>query len=293
MIIERCYAHPLRHELGITKQQVLTHFGISRQAHHQQLHQQRRREGEAAIIVEMVQAIRAHHPRMGVRKLLHKLQPQLRQRGIQLSRDRLFDLLRARRLLVPVKRQATKTTRSGLFRCPNLLTDLTPEHVHQVWVGDITYLTLQNSFAYLALLTDAFSRFIVGFDLSLSLAVTGCQRALHMALQHSDSSFDGLIHHSDHGVQYTAYAYRDALAQHRIRSSMGEVGNCYENALAERMNGILKVEYGLDALFVNFDHALLATKQAIALYNYDRPHLSLDYLTPANVHFGRHKTTGS
>ena len=163
----------------------------------------------------------------------------------------------------------------------------------ELWVGDITYITLEAAFAYLVLLTDAFSRFIVGFDLSTSLAVEGCQRALRNALHQAPGSLAGLVHHSDHGVQYTAHAYRLMLTQHRIISSMGEVGNCYENALAERMHGILKLEYGLDRLFVNLNQARKSTEQAIHLYNYDRPHLALDYFVPAEVHFAHTSYQGS
>jgi putative transposase len=275
----------LRQTHGFSRQAFLDNFGISRQAHHQQLRRMLCRAGEEAVILEMVQAIRYHHPRMGTRKLWAKLQSQLAIRGISLGRDRLFDLLRRNDLLIPPKRRGTKTTRSGLWRCPNLLPEVTLLRPFQVWVGDITYLTLESGFAYLAMLTDAYSRFIVGFDLSLSLAVEGCQRALSCALQQAHESLNGLIHHSDHGVQYTAHAYRNLLADNRMVSSMGEVGNCYENALAERMNGILKLEYGLDDLFVNLEQATESTAQAIALYNYDRPHLALDYRVPAEVHF--------
>lgn len=237
------------------------------------------------MILELVRAIRYHHPRMGTLKLRAKMESALARRGFHIGRDRLFALLRRHDLLVPNKRRRTRTTRSGLWRCPNLLPELTLSRPHQLWVGDITYLTLESGFAYLALLTDAFSRFIVGFDLSLSLAVEGCQRALDLALQQAPCSLAGLVHHSDHGVQYTAHTYRDLLADHRIVSSMGEVGNCYENALAERMNGILKLEYGLDRLFIDLIQARVSTEQAIYLYNYDRPHLALDYRVPAEVHF--------
>lgn len=237
------------------------------------------------MILELVRAIRYHHPRMGTRKVWVKVQPQLAHRGFSIGRDRLFELLGQHDLLVPIKRRRTKTTRSGLWRCPNLLPELTVSQPFELWVGDITYLTLEAGFAYLALLTDAVSRFIVGFDLSLSLAVEGCQRALSCALQQAPRSLAGLVHHSDHGVQYTANTYRDLLTDHHIRSSMGEVGNCYENALAERMNGILKLEYGLDRPFANLSQAIETTEQAIYLYNYDRPHLALDYRVPAEVHF--------
>lgn len=275
----------MRQAHGITKGRILQYLGISRQAYHQRLRSRRRREGEEAVIMELVRAIRHFHPRMGARKLLSRVQPQLARRGYTCGRDRLLELLRAHDLLVPIKRRATRTTRSGLWRCPNLLGELVLTGPHQLWVADITYLTLEHNFAYLALLTDAFSRFIVGFDLSLSLAVEGCQRALNLALTHVPQLSPGLVHHSDHGVQYTAQAYRAILTERHIRSSMGEVGNCYENALAERMNGILKLEYGLDSLFVDLDQARTATVQAVYLYNYDRPHLALNFLVPAEAHF--------
>jgi putative transposase len=160
--------------------------------------------------------------------------------------------------------------------------------VHQAWVGDITYIATEEGFVYLALLTDVFSRFIVGFDLSSSLAVEGCARALEQAIaQANRSDLGGLIHHSDHGVQYTAWPYRERLQKMGMLSSMGEVGNCYENPLAERVNGILKSEYGLDDLFIDKEHAQRAVREDVWLYNYERPHLSLNYCKPAEIYFGR------
>ncbi len=160
------------------------------------------------------------------------------------------------------------------------------ERVHQVWVGDITYLSTEEGFLYLALLTDAYSRFIVGYDLASSLAMEGCERALEQAIAATPGAvLTGLIHHSDHGVQYSAQRYRARLAGLGIHLSMGAVGNCYENALAERVNGILKLEYGLDATFVTAAQAYQAVQEAIALYNHERPHLALHYATPAAIHF--------
>ena len=140
-----------------------------------------------------------------------------------------------------------------------------------------------------ALLTDVFSRFIVGFDLSSSLAVEGCDRALKQAItQANGADLRGLIHHSDHGVQYTAWPYRERLQKMEIRSSMGEVGNCYENALAERVNGILKLEYGLGERLRDLTHAQRLTQQAVWLYNHERPHWALGYQTPVEVYATRH-----
>lgn len=242
---------------------------------------------EDQLIVELVQGIRQRHPRMGGRKLHHELQKPLAALGISRGRDALFELLAANRLLVATQRNRRRTTHAGLWRCPNLLTDLTLSHVHQVWVADITYITTEEGFVYLALLTDMFSRFIVGFDLSSSLAVEGCRRALDQAIAQANvRDLTGLIHHSDHGVQYTAWPYRQRLLQMNIRSSMGEVGNCYENALAERVNGILKCEYGLNDLFIDKELAQKAVREAVWLYNYERPHLALNYGKPAQIYFG-------
>lgn len=262
-------------------------FGISRQAYYQARQRQVQQAAEDQLLVELVQAIRQRHPRLGGRKLLHELRAAMRALGISRGRDTFFDLLRERRLLVPTKHNRQRTTRPGLWRCPNLLADLKLVRVHQAWVGDITYLTTEQGFLYLALLTDAFSRFIVGFDLSASLAAEGCLRALNQAIRHtSPHCLKALIHHSDHGVQYLAWPYCDRLHALGIQASMGEVGNCYENALAERMNGILKCEYGLDDLFVNDHQAHQAVVEAIWLYNYERPHLALNYRKPVEVHFG-------
>jgi len=270
----------------MTKQAASEWFNISRQAYYQARKRQLQRAAEDQLIVELVQGIRQRHPRMGGRKLLHELQAPMAALEIPRGRDAFFDLLRDHNLLVPVKRSRRRTTRSGLWRCSNLLIDLEVTHVHQVWVGDITYITTEQGFVYLALLTDACSRFVVGYDLSSSLAAEGSLRALNRAIEQcADIDLTGLIHHTDHGVQYTAWPYGERLRDVGILPSMGEVGNCYENALAERMNGILKCEYGLDDLFVDGKHAQEAVREAIWLYNYERPHLALNYRKPAEVHF--------
>ena len=155
---------------------------------------------------------------------------------------------------------------------------------NQAWVSDITYVETEQGFTYLCLVTDLFSRRIMGFDLSESLSVEGALRALKMACRSSQGSLVGLVHHSDHGVQYTCYAYRQALAKRGMLSSMGQVGNCYDNAVAERINGILKLEYGLNNRFVSLRQARQATLEAQWLYNHERPHLSLDYQKPHQVY---------
>lgn len=271
----------------VSKRAACDWYGISRQAYYQAQKRRCQRAAEDQLLLEMVQGIRQRHPRMGGRKLYHELQQPMADGGITRGRDAFFTLLRDHNLLVPSKRSRRRTTYPGLWRCPNLLTGLTVERVHQVWVGDITYLATEQGFVYLALLTDAYSRFIVGFDLSSSLAMEGCLRALEQALgQAHAADLNGLIHHSDHGIQYTASPYRERLQAAGIRPSMGQVGNCYDNALAERMNGILKNEYALDDLFIDQNQAQQAVQEAVWLYNYERPHLSLNYRKPAEIYFG-------
>jgi transposase InsO family protein len=259
-------------------------LGISRQAYYQ--HQLRRvvRQAMEKAVCEQVRQIRRRHPRMGTRKLWQELQPWLVAEGYKVGRDRLFDILRKHDLLLKTRRRRRRTTWAGYWRCPNLLAEMIVIRPNQAWVSDITYIETEQGFAYLFLVTDMFSRCIMGFDLSASLAVEGALRAFKMACRRAKGSLVGLIHHSDHGVQYTCHAYRQALTKRGIRSSMGEVGNCYDNAVAERMNGILKLEYGLDNRFISLRQARRAVREAKWLYNHERPHLSLKYQKPHQVY---------
>jgi len=259
-------------------------YGISRQAHYQLKRQQEQQQHQAEQVLDWVRQIRHKHKRMGGRKLYHQLQSQLGQQGIKLGRDRFFDLLRAHNLLLRPKKRASRTTWPGSWRCENLLTKVSISQPNQAWVCDLTYIATEVGFVYLALVTDLYSRCIVGYDLSHSLSLEGATRAVQMAITQTHCSLKGLIHHSDHGVQYTSAPYRDLLAHHHIRSSMGQVGNCYDNAVAERVNGILKLEYGLDDTFVDFAQAHRAVDQAVWLYNHERPHLALAYQKPFQVY---------
>jgi putative transposase len=259
-------------------------LGISRQAYYQ--HQRRRvtRQAMEKAVCQQVGQIRQRHPRMGTRKLWQQLQPWLTVEGYKLGRDRLFDLLRKHDLLLKPAHRRRRTTWAGLWRCPNLLAEMTVSRPNQAWVSDITYLETEQGFVYLFLVTDVYSRRIMGFDLSHSLAVEGALRAFNMACRYAHGSLNGLVHHSDHGVQYTCHAYRQALAKQGMLSSMGEIGNCYDNAIAERINGILKLEYGLDCRFTSIRQARRAMREAHWLYNHERPHLSLDYQIPHHVY---------
>jgi len=259
--------------------------GISRQAHQQQKTRDKMRAEREKQVVEMVQAVRQNHPKMGGRKLLDKLKKKMAEAGLAMGRDRFFDLLRRVGLLVRRRRRGPRTTWPGNWRCENLLPETTIKRPNQVWVCDITYIETEAGFGYLSLITDAHSRFVVGYDFSTSLAVEGAQAALAMAITRAGGAVAGVIHHSDRGIQYTCKAYRHDLAEHDMLCSMGQTGNCYDNALAERMNGILKQEYALGERFTDFQQASRAVDEAVWLYNYDRPHLSLDYQMPFQVHY--------
>lgn len=223
---------------------------------------------------------------MGGRKLFSCLQPAIACLEGPVGRDKFFDVLRRSDLLVKGRRRYARTTDSRhRFRVyKNLVQQFTPAHADQVWVSDITYVRLTNErFAYLFLITDAYSRKIVGWELSGSLGLEGALKALQMSLRQCRSS-QSLIHHSDRGFQYCSRQYVSKLQAKGIQISMAAAGNCYENAMAERVNGILKMEYGLDETFGNIEQARRSAKESISSYNEERPHLSLKMRTPSAVH---------
>jgi len=267
--------------------QICAQFGITRQAHYQQRQREQQRQLADEIILEIVRQVRRKHPRLGTRKLLFKTQPMLAAEGLQIGRDRLFHLLRERDMLIQPKKGYRRTTIPGYWRTPNLLPGLTLSEPNQVWVCDITYLEVEiGHFAYLFLLMDLFSRFIVGWHVAPSLVADGAVECLRMALQSFPEWKKAGIHHSDHGVQYSARSYMQILLQQGIRPSMGAVGNCYDNIFAERVIGTLKHEYALDARFIDHAQVSLAAAQAIHYYNTDRPHLSLNMAVPEDVYSG-------
>ena len=267
--------------------EVCAQFGISRQAHYQKLWREGERHSEEQVVLEMVRQVRRKHPCMGTRKLLFKIQPLLVADRLQIGRDRLFELLRREDLLVKRHKTYRRTTIPGLWRAPNRLPGMTISHPNQVWVCDITYLELEiGQFAYLFVLMDLYARYILGWHVATSLAAEGALTSLKMALSHLSTTPPDLIHHSDHGVQYTSRAYMNALLSRNIQPSMGAIGNCYDNIFAERLIGILKSEYRLDTRFMDFTQVNLAVKEVVHLYNTDRPHLSLNLAVPQDVYAG-------
>jgi transposase InsO family protein len=241
---------------------------------------------EADLVAALVERERQQQPRLGVRKLHHLLKRELEEAGAYLGRDRMFEELRKRDLLLrPKPAQYPRTTQSyhnlPVFR--NLLKETVVERPHQLWVSDLTYLRTQEGYLYLALITDIYSRKIVGWHAGDNLEAVGCVRALEEALKQLPVTAKP-IHHSDQGTQYCCHEYVNRLQAKGLGISMTESNHCAENALAERMNGILKQEYGLGAEFRTKADARLAVRQGIWLYNTKRPHTALGYRIPDQVH---------
>lgn len=228
--------------------------------------------------MQAVRTIRRSQPRVGGRKL----QRMLLNMGYQIGRDQLFNLLRRYRLLIQPRKNYRKTTNSmhRFRKYRNLIKDKNPVRPNEIFVSDITYIDTLEGFNYLVLITDLYSRKIVGWDLSRSLAIEGSQRALKMALQ-TVGEPEKLIHHSDRGLQFCSPGYTNILDSKKVAISMTGENHVYENAIAERVNGFLKTEFMLGEKLQSFQHALNLTKQAIQTYNDQRLHTSLNYQTPA------------
>lgn len=259
-------------------------MGQSRQAYYQGRRREADRLASAQAVVELVREQRMRQPRIGTRKLHHLLQ----RRGIDLGRDAMFDVLRNARLLVAPRRAHHKTTDSHhrFRRHPNLL-KAGPQQIHasaseQVWVADITYLPTDGKFVYLSLVTDAYSRKIVGWHVHESLQTEEVAQAMKMALSGRQSSRQ-LVHHSDRGIQYCSTYYQALHKRHGVICSMTDGYDCYQNALAERVNGILKSEFLLQRP-ADLSAARRMVAQSVGIYNCERPHLSLKMQTPDAVH---------
>lgn len=259
---------------------------MSRQNYYARHARRQRRQVDGELVAGLVQRERRLQPRLGTRKLYHVLKPELEQAGVRLGRDRMFEELRKRELLLePVAAQHPRTTYSyhnlPVFR--NLAKDLEVKAPNEVWVSDLTYLRTVEGCLFLALITDKYSRKIVGWNVGDNLEAVGCVRALERALEELPAG-SRPIHHSDQGSQYCCHQYVGRLQERGLRLSMTESDHCAENALAERMNGILKQEYGLGTEFGSKALAHAAVRQSIELYNTRRPHSALNYRFPAQVH---------
>jgi putative transposase len=258
----------------------------SRQSYYKAIKCERKAADESVLLTRLVQPIRHRMPRIGGRKLHYLIRDKLVESRAKIGRDTFFRWLKQNEMLIFPKRRYVNTTQSHhrFWVYENLTKDIKLTKPNQLWVSDITYVRTVEGFCYLALITDAYSRRIVGFDISDSLELEGCLRALQKALQ-TATDFSGLIHHSDRGIQYCSNQYTALLKKESIQISMAAKGNCYENALAERVNGILKNEFNLDANFKTKRHAVDAVTQSIKIYNEYRPHWSLNLQTPNMYHY--------
>jgi transposase InsO family protein len=237
-------------------------------------------------LLKEVKKIRQRQARIGGKKLYFMLKDFRDKIGLKQGRDRFFNMLRENSLLVEKKKSYIKTTNSHhrFHMHKNLIKDLNICHPNQVYASDITYIRTMDGFCYLSLITDMYSRKIVGYALSKSLSIEGSIEAMKMAIDGIKGDIFDLIHHSDRGVQYCSYDYTGLLEKHNIKISMTEKDHVYENALAERVNGILKDEFMLGETIRDFKTAKKMVKQAVEIYNEERPHLSIGYEVPAKKH---------
>lgn len=258
---------------------------MSRQNYYAARRLRQKRQVDEALILELVREERKLQPRIGARKLLHMYRADFKDAGIQIGRDRFYEILARNDLLVLPKPGRPRTTNSrhslGVF--PNLIKGLEIKAPNEVWVSDITYLRTEQEFLYLSLIMDAYSRKIVGYHVGDNLESEGCLMALDMALKGLPEGRRP-VHHSDRGCQYCCHRYTERLREQGMAISMTEILHCYENSKAERLNGILKQEYELDRTFRTKEQVYKAVGQAIGLYNYRRPHLKLNNRIPATVH---------
>jgi len=261
-------------------------FGIERQSWYFHKNRQEKIAFQEEILLKLVSEKRKIMPRIGSKKILFLIKKDLELHSIKIGRDNFFAFMRNHNLLISKKKKYTKTTHSfhRFYKHSNKIKDFYPTASNQLYVSDITYIRLKSSFAYLSLITDAYSRKIVGWKLHKNLSRDGCIYALQKTLVNLPKNVNNIIHHSDRGVQYCSDEYVGILESNKFIISMTENGDPRENAIAERVNGILKDEFNLDKTFSNFIEAELQVNSAIEIYNNERPHLSLNNLTPMQVH---------
>lgn len=265
-------------------------FGKTRHAYYDSLWRKESSLVKEDVILQEVINIRKDLPRLGTRKLHYVIQNKLISHQISFGRDYLFDLLSEHKLLIRQRKRKAITTdsRHWMRKYSNLVKGLEITRPEQVWVSDITYIRLTNQWGYLSLITDAYSRKIMGYSFRQDLAAEGCIEALKMALNNKLYN-QSIIHHSDRGSQYCSHNYVDLLLKNNIAISMTENGDPYENALAERVNGIIKTEFNLYSSSLGFEQTGYQINKSIKSYNELRPHASCDYLTPDQAHIKSEK----
>jgi len=262
-------------------------FGYSKQAYYKQTQSKVQSLVKLENAKSLVLGLRRQMPRLGTRKLYYLLRDEFSRDQIKMGRDKLFNLLRNEGLLILKRKRYTITTNSKhwMKKYPNLIKNLTIHRPEQVWAADITYIdTMENGNCYLHLITDVYSKQIMGYELCDNMEASSTLKALKMAIKNRQYKEQTLIHHSDRGLQYCSKIYTETLINNKITISMTENGDPYENAVAERVNGILKDEFGLSEQLINAVEANKQTVQSIEIYNSLRPHLSCQMLTPNKMH---------
>ena len=241
---------------------------------------------ESHLVLKLVSGLRKDHPQMGVRKIYHLIKNDMDSQQIKMGRDALFDLLASEQMLIRKRKRKYVTTNSNHWykKYPNLIRGFTPNRPNQLWVSDITYIRTSQGFLYLFLLTDAYSKKVMGYQLSKTLESSNAVNCLQDALKKISKPISGLIHHSDRGIQYCSKEYVNLLQDYSIQISMTEKGDPLENPVAERINGIIKQEYIYNELRVNKILSIKQLESSIEKYNNQRPHLSCDMLTPEQAH---------
>lgn len=260
-------------------------FGFSRQSYYKTKSSRLKRNIELIQVRDMVMRIRCSMPRIGTRKLHFLIKEELKLLNINIGRDVLFSLLKAEGLLIKPKKSYIKTTDSThwMRKYPNIAKNLTITAPEQLWVSDITYIKTDTGHQYLSLITDAYSKRIMGYQLLDNLTTQGPLNALESALKNRKYTHQ-LMHHSDRGLQYCSADYIKKLTENKVQISMTENGDPYENAVAERINGILKYEFLFIDGFKNHQEAIAVIKESIEIYNESRPHMSCQMLTPNAAH---------
>lgn len=262
-------------------------FGMSRQAYYQHHWKSESISLEHNIILKEIEQIRSLHKSMGVRKLYEKLEYFLGDHNIKIGRDALFELMSRQGLLIRKRKKRVTTTMSyhRFHKWPNLIKDFSPTAPNQLYVSDITYWKIKSGYVYISLITDAYSHKIVGFNVAETLEAIESIKSLRMALSALGAeSHSSLTHHSDRGIQYCSTDYIKLLQDNNIKISMTETGDPRDNAIAERINGILKNEYLEHYVVHNLLEAIELLDKSVILYNNDRPHMTIDYHSPNKIH---------
>ena len=273
---------------GISLVDLCSWFGLTRQAYYQSKRRILQTVIEQEILTLEIQSIRKNHKRLGGRKLFGRLEGFMNEHQIKMGRDAFFDLLRSSGLLVRQRKRYHVTTDSShwMRKYPNLIKDLEPMGPNHIWVSDITYWKTKGGHYYISFITDAYSRKIVGYQVAGTMEAIESVYALKMALKGLGKKVYILIHHSDRGSQYCSAGYVELLKKNNILISMTENGDPLENAIAERLNGIIKGEYLFDYQINSLDEAKRILESVVELYNEERPHSSVGNMVPSQVHKG-------